>query len=333
MRAPLLICLEGPDASGKTTLANAIIAQAKSDGFSTHYEHCGYRFKDRMNTYHTAALWRCLKSGDDVAVIDRWWVSEEIYAHVYRNGTKWPQSGRLLDRIFLRFSGLYVVCAPLNAEVAYHRAKDRQDDELYWKKNADVCHLYHAWMDTKYGFSYPRECYGSLGSGYDAHWYDRDRHTPEDSARSILRQARARRDSACEFEQLIDPNFFNLAGNHAAKVIMVGDETNSKLRNKRLSWPFFEHANSSLYLARALQIARVPEDNLLWFNAHDVGASSHLEKIRNRQFIALGKRAADWLDENQVETYHKIPHPQHARRFAFNQVEDYARILAQAITR
>lgn len=341
VRAPLLICLEGPDGSGKTTLANAIIAEAKKKNLSVHYEHCGYtKFKDRINAYHTAALWRCLKSGAGLAILDRWWMSEEIYGQVYRGGTPWPQSGRFLDRVFSRFSGLYVICAPKDPQVAYERAKGRKSDELYWEKNKTICELYHELIPVEnVEFKYRKEDYGSVFRNGDVEsvlHYDRDKHRAEDYARYVIDEARDLRDRSLDsVNQLLDPHFFNFAGDPNAKVAFVGDRTNSKLRDRRLSWPFFEHANCSLYLAKALQLAGIGEGETMWFNSGGSGAEYNLffAKSRKCRIVALGSLAAEWLEDNDTPSYHRIPHPQYARRFQHHDLYGYACLLAEGMQR
>ena len=107
-----IIVLEGPDGSGKTTLAKMLV-----DEYGFAYRHLTYRFKDRMHLYHWAALELCLKDAETgPVVLDRWWPSEIVYADVFRGGSKWPLWPRMLDRVALKHGVTYVWCIPSNEE-------------------------------------------------------------------------------------------------------------------------------------------------------------------------------------------------------------------------
>ena len=100
-----LIIVDGCDGTGKTTLAQAICNR-----YNGVYMHNTYRWKDKMYLYHTAALHRALKlSKTRLVVIDRLWMSEAIYAEVYRGGSPWPHMGRMIDRIVRKHAGMYII--------------------------------------------------------------------------------------------------------------------------------------------------------------------------------------------------------------------------------
>ena len=76
-----IIVLDGPDAVGKTTLANKIVEMYPN----TKYLHLTYRFKDKIFDYHTAAIRLASKwAKTHNVIIDRWWPTEAWYATVYR---------------------------------------------------------------------------------------------------------------------------------------------------------------------------------------------------------------------------------------------------------
>jgi hypothetical protein len=341
--APLLIALTGTEKAGKSTLANALAAAARRRGWTYHYEHGGYRFQDRMSTYHAALLWRSLTSGARVAVIDRWWPDEEVYARVYRGGTRWPQSGRMLDRVFLRYGGVYLVCTPTRSELAGKRG---HEDGLYPTKNSLVCDYYHDLLQKHPGTNlYHPDDYGYTRRHSLAH-YDRDEVegwlAVDEYAEDLLDAMAEWRDLATRASpDLFDPRSYNLAGNvqgspdgDPATVVLVGERSNPKLRGGRLAWPFFEHGNSSLYLARALQLLDVPETRLAWFNAWDAGSEAALAVLTRcapRRFVALGREAERWLKVRKVE-YRGVPHPQHARRFHHHDLSSYAAAIKEAIS-
>lgn len=114
----MLIILDGPDGSGKTTLAMAL--KARGCG----YIHLTYRWPRCMFTYHLAAaryavslaIKSCMPT-----VIDRWWPSEIAYAAVYRGGSAWPLIGVNLDKVLRGCGGQYVFCLPATREAYLSR--------------------------------------------------------------------------------------------------------------------------------------------------------------------------------------------------------------------
>lgn len=101
--------LEGPDGAGKTTLAEEFVRRC---GIGTIL-HCGNRFHDRMHWYHTVMFQKALKAAESgPVIIDRWWPSEIAYSAAFRGGTRYPEIGRMMDRL-ARFTRVtYVWCVP-----------------------------------------------------------------------------------------------------------------------------------------------------------------------------------------------------------------------------
>lgn len=109
-----IVILDGPDASGKTTLANKLIQLNNNRGIILH---ATYRFKDKIPTYHAALLRKAYKlSKKDLVIIDRLHVSEYIYAKVFRNGTKWPWQLKAFNQICKSLCIPIVICIPSSVE-------------------------------------------------------------------------------------------------------------------------------------------------------------------------------------------------------------------------
>lgn len=110
----MIIVLEGPDGTGKTTLAKKFI-----ECCGASYLHLTYRCKERHDLYLKAAFNHCIDkivSTRKPIILDRWWISEMIYAEVFRNGTKWPQLGRELHLKLMQAGGCYVFCLPVSTK-------------------------------------------------------------------------------------------------------------------------------------------------------------------------------------------------------------------------
>src|SRR5688572_22092161 len=105
-----IICLEGPDAAGKTTLAKYF-----KDHHGAHVIHATYRFKKNVPTYHLQQLLEAvaLSQRGKLVILDRNWISECIYAEVFRGGHKWPSVTRRMHRLFEKLSVLTILCLPM----------------------------------------------------------------------------------------------------------------------------------------------------------------------------------------------------------------------------
>jgi thymidylate kinase len=103
-----IIVIEGPDGSGKTTLANQLCKE-----LGAKYVHLTYRWGSKMFDYHTAALFYVLRQAEhQPVVLDRWWPSEIIYADVFRGGSKWPLAYRLFEKAALLYGFTFINCLP-----------------------------------------------------------------------------------------------------------------------------------------------------------------------------------------------------------------------------
>jgi hypothetical protein len=102
-----IIIVDGPDGTGKSTLC----AELETHGFKSM--HLTYRWKDRMDLYHWSAMnWAIKQARRTPVVLDRWWPSEEVYAEVYRGGSKNLVFNQGLDRVATRFGFTYVIALP-----------------------------------------------------------------------------------------------------------------------------------------------------------------------------------------------------------------------------
>lgn len=121
-----VIVLEGPDACGKTTLARTILER-----HGGRYIHL--RESKRPVHYLWAALRRAARyAQDQLVVIDRHWLSEQIYAHVYRGGVVDDHASRIALGYLRAMKAVQVFCLPSVASCAERHARmHKTQRELY----------------------------------------------------------------------------------------------------------------------------------------------------------------------------------------------------------
>jgi thymidylate kinase len=101
-----VVIVEGADGTGKTTLATTLTSL--TDGFYMHLD-----YSKTPEVYQARKLQEAVgMSHERLVVIDRHWISENIYAAAYRDGSKQPTIGRSYDRLIQKVAGLYVLCVP-----------------------------------------------------------------------------------------------------------------------------------------------------------------------------------------------------------------------------
>ncbi len=117
-----VICIEGPDGVGKTTLANHFVEE-----YGALNLHATYRFKKMIPAYHEALRRRAEAAGEagQLVVLDRHWITEAIYASTFRGGTKWPQYTHDMDTLFQNMGVLTIMCLPNNIEETLKKKKER----------------------------------------------------------------------------------------------------------------------------------------------------------------------------------------------------------------
>jgi thymidylate kinase len=120
-----IIITDGPDACGKTTLQKAIVE--KYGAISKHLTW-NEELNKRMFDYQLDELLEAIDlSTDNLVVIDRHWISEMIYAKVFRGGSPWPRMPYVMDAL-CRFNGaLYILCMPGTIEGTVERHRENID--------------------------------------------------------------------------------------------------------------------------------------------------------------------------------------------------------------
>jgi thymidylate kinase len=122
-----VICIEGPDGTGKTTLAEHFVAT-----YDALNIHATYRFKKMIPAYHEVIRRHAeiAAAEGQLVVLDRHWITECIYASTFRGGTKWPQYSHDMDTKFLNMGVLTILCLPNNVEETLAKKKERDLSDL-----------------------------------------------------------------------------------------------------------------------------------------------------------------------------------------------------------
>lgn len=301
-----IIILDGPDASGKTTLQQYLV-----DHYNAYPIHLTYN-KDvapRMFDYQTENMLHAIRTSDHrLVVVDRHWMSEMVYAEALRGGSPWPHMGVMMDRVWRKHAAVYVVCLPNSMDFA---------TDLYLK-NVDSNH------------PYPAEDYQELYKGYlcilrdmrgraDILRYDIQSVPKEgiDIFCSMIFMLLTKRQYQ-QYQPALDITDFNILGHlKEAKFLVVGERANVK--GRLYSWPFYEYSGCSLYLTEILEELKVDGTKLMWTNVEDANGNKtdHIfNLVRNHNLfpIALGKVAQEAV-ANVTKNYASIIHPSYAKRF------------------
>lgn len=312
-----LIVIDGCDGTGKTTLAEALCKR-----FNGVYMHNTYRWPKKMPLYHTAALHRALKlSRERLVVIDRLWMSEAIYADVYRGGSPWPHMGRIMDRIVRRFCGLYIITqSPKGHRERFEELKSERKEmyedvdqvrirfDMLFEGGFAVHDRDYAQQLSVHGMRHRNDV---LPYRYDVEGQNLDVFC--DMAASVIEHRQMRQ--LPEALRLEHENFAGYLGE--AKIIFVGDQTNSKLR--ALNWPWYDFGNSSEFFADCLHEMLFDEQQAVYINANSPNGGLHINDcLRMLPFlkvIALGESASKTLDYYCLVKHQTIMHPSYAKRF------------------
>tara|TARA_R100000808_G_C2114761_1_gene127765 strand:- start:19 stop:1017 length:999 start_codon:yes stop_codon:yes gene_type:complete len=317
-----IIVLEGPDAVGKTSLAEAF---KKYSDKPVKYVHLNYRWKDKIFDYHTATIKlasRWAYQGYNV-IIDRWWPSEACYSTIYRGGSPWPLQGRMHDRVMLKYAGHYVYCLPDDDTLSRFEELKTQRDE-YADEIEDLCEMYkdlyfgNRTTKNKGNFAHKLIKSGGVGSLPYTHMYTINRwgrHLKE-YVEYVLDQATRWREK--QWPKALNPDYHNFLGYlPKAKYLFIGEQVKPK---KHVYWPFIEYKNSSLHITKSLDELWFNEIDGIWANAYDENGNpnhdlAELISLNPKiKVLLLGRSAEKVADVFGIQGK-KINHPQWFRRF------------------
>jgi hypothetical protein len=141
----MIIVIEGADGCGKTTLAEKL----KEVFPGSKYIHATWsrELDCRMLEYHMGILsdayWFIQETNLPV-IIDRLWLSEAVYAQVFRSGSKYPKESRLFDYLIEKIGGINIICLADDLQAHADRFDELKvgRDEMYGNVSK-VAYLYN----------------------------------------------------------------------------------------------------------------------------------------------------------------------------------------------
>lgn len=332
-----VIILDGPDAVGKTTLARKLL-----DGDDAGYIHLTYdpKWDDPDRTLWRMQFFAMVRAAvrfarGKLTVIDRHWMSEQIYARVYRDGTMMNGESRGWDRVVQRLCGVYVICAPAPASAWQRHRKTLGERPEMYKSDDEILRVadrYRSlWFGQRVG---PVRDYveflsvkGMCGRP-DAVHYDID-HEANQLDEVIGRI----KDQLFNLQRLQYNAAFDISQSNylghllEARILFVGERINPK---KSGYWPFIGYGASSRVISDALQGLNFNERHGLWTNAiaDDLHVRRLVEILPSLKVIALGSLASYELEKIGVD-HRLVYHPSFVMRF--NQREQFQQSLGEAM--
>ena len=278
MIAARLWILEGPDGSGKSMLADALVG-AGGVLAGAHRVHCGPfpQVGRGLARLYVEAMLPALLGHRDV-VMDRSWLSEPIYAQARRHAPSRLDAVdlRTLERVAARCQTVVVRCLPaLDRCLAAYR--ERRPTE-YLKSEAElraVWDLYAAGLRT----TLPTVDYDYA-----------DGPPPGDRAQTAA--------------TLPHPLAAASSGHVKAEALLVGDRLDEiREHDPLLRLPFvgLSGSGAARWLTAQLERAGIPESKLLWACANEGDGLRPLlaaPGVRPRIVVALGDAASRAVDHD-----------------------------------
>lgn len=298
---------EGPDGGGKSTIAQeyAQLTQAR------YVHHGPYKqVGDGLGRMFVESILPALLGYEDV-VLDRCWISEPIYADVFRHGDDrvGPARSRILDRLALRCGAVVVKCLPPWAHVK--STFNGRKDEEYLDDDRQLLQVYGQYQHD-------------LNTNLHELEHDYTHHLGESLAsvagtriKPLVEQLRAKS----------PPHSIRVrsTGNWNAKVVIVGEDFGEHKNNDALYQHPFGSLNGtgcSLWLSDQLDRADISEQSLMWVNADELErVPEFVEWHDGKRFITLGDKASEVVGRlhaklpGYTRTHLAAPHPQYWKRF------------------
>jgi hypothetical protein len=303
----LLIVIEGPDLTGKTTLARRIAEMI--DGT---IRHSGPPTRHPIEEYQTA-LDGYDPRGDQHLILDRWHVGEHVWPKVFGRKTEFDLAVARHVDMFMESRGALVVYADRNKDLLKQELEGSNEPV----SPGQVDQIVDLFRDAR------------LFSEKVSLPWDYETGTDDDISK-IVETARYKAREARTVWRACGPAF--VTGSFAPAVLLVGDEQGPEREGRRppAQVPFAPYrATSGHYLMNCLETWR--RTAIVNATDRDTGYKYRLsdiyEALGEPKVLALGKNAAGALRTDAVP-HDEVPHPQYWRRFKYGSKSEYGKLIS-----
>lgn len=296
----MLIVVEGPDLTGKTTLARRLAAEV-----GCTVRHAAAPTRPSIEEYETNL--DDFAPGYEPLVLDRWHVGENVWPTVYDRTSDFDLPTRIHVEMFMRSRGALLVYGqrdPVKLAVELVENDEPLPPEL-------LPFVTKAYLDARV---FSAEWAQSWDYDYDG----------DIRIREILRDAKLRADKVKPVWDVLGPGWVGIPN---PRVLLVGDELGPEKEGREPpnDVPFAPYKDTSgHYLLSCVEEWR---DTAI-VNAHQgrTGKVRNLGEVWNAfgrpKVVALGRRAADALSSAFVP-HGEVAHPQFWRRFHYKERNEY----------
>lgn len=305
----MLIVIEGPDRTGKSSLAQRI-----ADKVNGRVIHAGPPTKHPLEEYETA-LDTYDPRGQDHLILDRWHLGEYVWPAIFKRETLFNRACQIHLAMYMRSRGAFFIHADrdprklgqelIDAHEPIGPAELPEVRSLFDKALKDV---------------------GAHGV------WDYERHTDVD-VDNFIDNARSNAVDVGRIWNRLGPGWVGTEQPHA---LIVGDELGPLKPGTTPpeDIPFAPYAaTSGRYLLDSFTekmwrgIALV--NSVSGRNQARRDLMTTWEAFGSPRVVALGQKASERLERWNVP-HQAVPHPQHWRRFRYNDREDYISMIKEA---
>lgn len=295
-----LIVLEGVDGVGKTTLVERLADMLDED---VVIKHCGPPKGDILKEYEWTLATQYRPFDVDM-VCDRWHVGERVYGPLLRGASKLTPAMVQHIEMFLQSRGAMrlIIDAPLDTVIA--RFTKRGDDLVTPEQITAI------W-----------DWYRDYAVKYD--WAVIDSNITDQHLRQIIENAQYLEKQASVLE--LWPSY---VGPRWPRYLFLGDARNGNdAAHGRPRYPsaFVPYKDTSgHFLLKALEEAGVPRSYGVANACEDKLVTALWTTLGKPLVVTLGHNAFRYVRDNtEVPVQGSVAHPQHVRRFRFNECTMY----------
>lgn len=304
-----LIILEGPDASGKSTLAKALNKQLTRG--TTKVVHSGPPVTSHLLEEYMLPLVDYKPRHDMHIVLDRWHLGEFVYPEIHGRETLITRETLAYLELFLMSRGAVLVQVNADPLALRNRRAARGEDTLdITEIHQEMSLFFQAAAHSRLPFVFAQT------SGWDTE------ATPEKWAETILKHA--------FYEEMVASRlakYTTYVGPRNPNVLIIGDQRGQT--DPRYPTAFAPLPNTSgLYLLKSLPSAVLSSASIGFVNANEGDNVAELwEDLGRPHAVALGHMAISGTLRAGLTEFGRVPHPQYIRRFHHDRASDYGRLI------